>query len=128
MKLRLRGSSLRLRLGQAEVASLVADGCVEERVAFGSNTALVYAIKSDDRAASIEARFSQTKDSARIDVVVPRARAASWAASDDVGLEGSQSIEGEGPLRILVEKDFACLKPRAAEDDKDAFPNPQANG
>jgi hypothetical protein len=27
-------------------------------------------------------------------------------------------------LRILVEKDFACLAPREGEDESDMFPNP----
>jgi hypothetical protein len=126
MKLRLRGGSLRLRLGQAEVSSLVADGRVEERVPFGPGGVLVYAIKSDDRATAIEAQLSQVAGGPRIEVVVPRARAASWAASEDVGLEASQPIEGSDPLKILVEKDFACLKPRAGEGDEDAFPHPGA--
>ena len=32
-----------------------------------------------------------------------------------------------GSLRILVEKDFACLQPRAHEDESDLFPNPDAS-
>lgn len=122
MKLRLRGSSLRLRLGQAEVAALAKDGRVEESVPFGPKSVFVYAIRSDDRVSAIEARL----DGARIEVVAPRSLIASWAASDDVGLEASQPIAGGEALRILVEKDFACLKPRADEDEGDAFPNPSA--
>ncbi len=122
MKLRLRGSSLRLRLGQAEVASLVDHGRIEERVAFGPGAALVYALASDDNAKDVHARL----DGSRIEVIAPRSLIKSWAAGDEVGFEASQAIAGGDALRILVEKDFACLKTRAGEDDADAFPNPRA--
>jgi hypothetical protein len=29
-------------------------------------------------------------------------------------------------LKILVEKDFACLAPREGEDESDMFPHPKA--
>ena len=35
-----------------------------------------------------------------------------------------QDVGGDEPLRILVEKDFACLVEREGEDDSDAFPHP----
>src|SRR5215213_557792 len=103
MKLRLRGSSLRLRLGQAEVTALASGGRVEETVPFGPKSALVYAIRTDDRAGTIEARL----DGSRIELVASRDVIASWAASDEVGLSASQAIAGGEPLQILVEKDFA---------------------
>jgi hypothetical protein len=31
------------------------------------------------------------------------------------------------PLNILVEKDFACLAPRAGEDERDMYPHPNAD-
>jgi hypothetical protein len=45
--------------------------------------------------------------------------ARAWANGDEVGFEGLV-----GPLRVLVEKDYACLTERPHEDDADAFPNP----
>ena len=51
MKLRIRGSSLRLRLTRSEVAEIGAGNAVEERVEFGGEPAqqLVYAlVPSDD--------------------------------------------------------------------------------
>ena len=107
MKLRIRGSSIRLRLTQSEVAKVAAEGRVEDVVDFGS-AKLVYALVAGD---AIRASYTQN----RIEVVAP---VKAWAASDDVGIEGEH-----GPLKIIVEKDFACLKPRS-EDDADAFPNP----
>ncbi len=50
-----------------------------------------------------------------------------WAANDEaVGLEGSQDAGSGRTLRVLVEKDFSCLKERPNEDDSDAFPNPKS--
>lgn len=121
MKLRIRGDSLRLRLTQVEVAALAERGQVEESVAFGVGERLTYAIASGGSA--LAARLTPS----RIEVTVPTDRVRSWAAGDDVALEGTQDA-GEGrTLRILVEKDFACLTPRPHEDDKDAFTNPNAS-
>jgi len=55
-----------------------------------------------------------------IRVSLPETRVRAWAASDEVGIEGQ-----DGPIRILVEKDFQCLH-RDAAAEPDAFPNPLA--
>ncbi len=119
MKLRLRGNSLRLRLTQREVNDLVAIGAVEERTAFGPHALLSYAIAVGEGSA-VSASF----DAGAIRVTVPLAEARAWATSDRVGIEGEQATAEGEPLRLLIEKDFACLKPRTGEDDRDAFPNP----
>jgi hypothetical protein len=119
MKLRLRGNSLRLRLTQREVNDLVAVGSVEEKTAFGPQALLAYAIAVGE-GPSVSASF----EAGAIRVTVPLAEARSWATSDRVGIEAEQATAGGEPLRLLIEKDFACLKPRTGEDDRDAFPNP----
>lgn len=119
MKLRLRGNSLRLRLTQGEVNDLVALGSVEEKTAFGPHAQLSYAIALGE-GPSVSASF----DAGAIRVTVPSADARAWATSDRVGIEAEQTTPGDEPLRLLIEKDFACLKPRTGEDDRDAFPNP----
>jgi hypothetical protein len=119
MKLRLRGNSLRLRLTQREVNDLVALGSVEENTAFGPQAMLSYAIAVGD-GPSVSASF----EGGAIRVTVPLAEARAWATSDRVGIESEQATTDGEPLRLLIEKDFACLKPRTGEDDRDAFPNP----
>ena len=57
-------------------------------------------------------------------IYVPRAQADKWANTEQIGLEIEQKIGGGNLLRILIEKDFACLEPRAGEDERDAFPHP----
>jgi hypothetical protein len=120
MKLRIRGNSIRLRLTQGEVQTLAEKGRVEDAIAFAPGSRLVYALATSDSRDALAARL----DGARVEVTLPSALAKDWAASTRVGIEGEQPI-GEGePLRILVEKDFACLHPRKGEDDRDAFANP----
>lgn len=119
MKLRIRGDSLRLRLSQAEIARLRETGAVEDRIHFGDRS-LDYALVRADVVAP-GARF----DGDRIEVAIPDGVARAWADSEQVGIEAEQAL-ASGTLRLLIEKDFKCLAPRAGEDDGDAFPNPGA--
>lgn len=122
MKLRIRANTLRLRLSRGEVNELAERGEVREAIAFGAAVAerLGYAIVTSEEATGTSARLT----GGSVEVLVPRALAREWAASETVGFEAEQAI-GEGlSLHILVEKDFACLTPRKGEDDTDAFPNP----
>ena len=47
-----------------------------------------------------------------------------WANSDEVSLLAHQENNSMNALRLLIEKDFACLITREGEDDSDAYPNP----
>ncbi len=123
MKLRIRGNSLRLRLTRAEVDTLAAHGRVEDAVAFGpgETARLVYAI-----VARQDARSSADMQGRAITVTLPAALVRDWAVSEQVGIAHEQPIGEGGPLKVLVEKDFACLAPREGEGDESAFPNPNA--
>jgi len=122
MKLRIRDNSLRLRLTRGEVDALIREGKVLAHVRFSPEDRLLYALAQAPDATRVSARFAQGE----LLVVVPSPMARSWAASEEVGMEAEQAIGAEGVLRILIEKDFACLKPREGEDDLDAFPHPKA--
>jgi hypothetical protein len=122
VKLRVRGNSLRLRLGQGEVRRLVAEGFVEERTEFApGEPAFAYEVRVTD-----DPGIAASYEGGRITVSVPRATARQWAAGGQVGLEGSQPAGGE-PLRILIEKDFKCLDATPGESQDDAFPNPRGS-
>jgi hypothetical protein len=122
MKLRIRGNSIRIRVSQGELRELVERGTVRETVEFGHGVALTYALESDAAARAPVARYARNV----IAVVLPAATARQWADTDQVSIEAEQAISGDEALRILVEKDFACLQPRPHEDDSDMFPNPEA--
>lgn len=115
MKLRCRGNSLRLRLTQGEVKRLADGERIVESLELDTATVFRYSLGSDRAATATSARL----DGATIAVTMPHAEATRWAASDEVGCEAQQ-----GPLSILIEKDFACLKPRVGDEDEDAYPHP----
>ncbi|MDF2694542.1 MAG: hypothetical protein K0S65_2925 [Labilithrix sp.] len=121
MKLRIRGDSIRLRLSQAEVAALGEGGRVEEATGFGPGHELVYAVFSGGTT------LAATLSGSRIEVAIPSNVARDWATSETVGIEGVQDAGAGRTLRILIEKDFACLTTRPHEDDTDAFPNPNTS-
>jgi hypothetical protein len=122
MKLRIRGNSIRMRVSQGELREIAERGSVRETIEFGHGVGLTYALESDGSVREPIARYARNV----IAVVLPAAAVQRWAASDEVAIEAEQALEGGESLRILVEKDFACLQPRPREDESDLFPNPQA--
>ena len=48
-----------------------------------------------------------------------------WASKDQIGIEGEQSVDNQTSLRVLIEKDFACIE-GTDEQNADTFPNPLA--
>jgi hypothetical protein len=124
MKLRIRGNSIRLRLGRGEVAALVEGGKVENSTAFGDGQRFGYALKTSGEITAPRASFH----AGRIEVLLPTRLAMDWAASHEVGISGQQPVDTDeeqgGSLALLIEKDFACLKAAPEDDQSDAFPHP----
>jgi hypothetical protein len=118
MKLRMRGSSVRLRLTRGEVGAIGNGERVEEVVAFAPGKRLIYALECGGDA--VLAAFDQ----GQVVVRLPLAVAREWSTSDRVSIEAAQRVDASTELRILIEKDFACLTHREGEEDADAFPNP----
>jgi len=121
VKLRIKGSSLRLRLTQGEIQQLAETGEVQEQVPFAANTALIYRLRRDSEIHDITVTYNGNI----IEILIPERTSREWCGSDRVTLEHSQHVPG-GELRVTLEKDFACLAPRAGEDESDNFPHPQA--
>jgi hypothetical protein len=125
MKLRIRGNSIRLRLGRGEVACLLENGKVEEATEFGAGPRFEYALRTSVTVANPSATFC----SGRIEVLLPTQLARDWAAGEEVGISSDQPLgpsggPNAGSLHLLIEKDFACIKAPANEDQSDAFPHP----
>ena len=121
MKLRIKGDSLRLRLAQGEVRTLAECGEVEDRISFPGGTALRYRLRVD-RGSDV---ISSSYGSDLIEILVPEPLSERWCGTDLVTLSASQGT-GSAELRIILEKDWACLAPREGEDDSDNFPHPEA--
>ncbi|HEY6484493.1 MAG TPA: hypothetical protein VIY54_13295, partial [Steroidobacteraceae bacterium] len=121
MKLRIKGDSLRLRLSQGEMRALADSGEVADHISFPGGMALTYRLRMDRNIASISASYA----SDLIDIRVPRELSERWCGTDLVTLSASQPLAA-GELRIVLEKDWACLAPREGEDESDNFPHPEA--
>jgi hypothetical protein len=123
MKLRIKGNSIRLRLSQSEVEEFNSSGFFEETTRLGTatNDVFYYRLQKSE-VLNIAAKLEDR----RILVDIPTEMAGQWALSDQVGMEHYQETGRSEQLRILIEKDFQCLKPRAGEDESDNFPNSEA--
>ncbi len=123
MKLRLQPNSIRLRLKRNEVGQLITLGRVEEQIAFGrgNGDALTYILETSPDVAGLTATLKSGEIRVRVSVEIARR----WASSDEVGMEAVQATGGDNPLRLLIEKDFACLN-GSEEQNVDTFPNPLA--
>ena len=122
MKLRVRDNSIRLRLTQAEVELVRADGLVRGRVPLAGSNNFDYVLESSPATVKSEAHISNNV----LTVRVPEAEILSWSDSDEVSISATQLVDGGDELTILVEKDFACLAPREGEDETNMYPHPMA--
>lgn len=122
MKIRIRGNSLRLRLLKSEVQRLAEEGIVREVTEFAPGQVLAYSVESRETVDKLQATF----EAGTIRVLLPRLQALEWAHSDEISLVGEQLAAGNGPLKLLVEKDFTCINPRSVwqEEQHDNYLNP----
>ena len=126
MKMRILENSLRFRLNQLEIQQFAEKGSVACCLAFGDerHQQLHYVIARDEAAQEV---FADYIDHA-ITIHVPPALAREWVETDRVGFETLQSRKNnQETLKILVEKDFQCLKPREGKEDAHGFPHPLAD-
>ncbi len=121
MKIRILGNSLRLRLSIPDIEELSTDGIVSEEINFGI-TQLKYSLRYSE-SEQIEASFLDNQ----ILITIPETTGRKWVSGNQVGLSADQPLPGGDTLHLLIEKDFACLKPRPGEDENELFPNPEAS-
>lgn len=119
MKLRIKGNSVRLRLSQPEVEAFLEYGSISDVLELPDQP-LVYGLEkcSSDQ-------LNVTRRAGAIRIGLPGPKMDKWRSDDCVGFS-EEVILGEKNIRITVEKDFQCLKPRAHEDESQLFPNPEA--
>ena len=121
MKLRIRDNSIRLRLTRTEVDTVSAAGIVKARMSLPGGDGLDYVLESSTETESPSARFTD----GALTVLLPEGDVMRWAASEQVSIAGNERLDDVDHLKILVEKDCACLAPREDEDASDMFPHPQ---
>jgi hypothetical protein len=121
MKLRIRDNSIRLRLSQTEVDTMRTDGIVGGKLSFPGGASLGYCLEGTPACVDAAAQFSDGELLVRL----PEATVVQWADSDEVSIEATQTLDDGSSLKILIEKDFACIAPREGEDESDMYPHPQ---
>jgi len=121
VKLRLQYNSIRFRLKRSEVEQFARTGRVEEKIISGSsdNQMFGYVLESTEMVSSLKA----TVRPGAIIVQVPPEAVTRWASTDQISIEGEQAVDNQTSLRILIEKDFACID-GTDEQNVDTFPNP----
>lgn len=122
MKLRIRDNSVRMRLMRGEVDTLRESGVVSATTAFPGGRDLEYRVESSPAYVHPGAFLSDSTISIRL----PEAMVLAWATTGQVSMVGEQTLDDGTRLKVLVEKDFACLAPREGEDESDMFPHPKA--
>ena len=122
MKLRLKGNSVRVRLDRRDIEQLINDGRVEDAVRFGPGRMFGYAVQVGP--ASRERPKASYTDGC-LTIQINPVDAEEWLTSERVGFDHQQPVDG-GIVRVLLEKDFACIDRQPGEevDDVYAFPNP----
>ena len=118
MKIRIKDNSVRLRLTKTEVETFSETGVFESETQLLGGK-FYYALKASNQVSNLEAKIEGTT----ITVFMPSAFQEEWNDSPKVGYENHMALNENESLRILVEKDFACLD-ETIEDQSDNYPNP----
>ena len=123
MKLRLQFNSIRLRLKRSEVDRFIRTGQIEERImsATSDRESFYYLLEANDSVSAPKGWIAPNG----IVVQVPIAAALKWALTNQIGIECEQAVDNKTSLRILIEKDFACID-GTEEQNADTFANPLA--
>lgn len=122
MKIRMNGNSLRLRVGQSELARFLKEGRLEETIRFAPTPDAQFswaleAAPPEDAAATV--RYA----SCAVAILVTAEQLRLWCREDQVGIYTQVDIGAGQTLDIVVEKDFACLD-RNGSENADTFANP----
>lgn len=124
MKLRIKGNSIRVRLDRKDLEQLVDCGRIENIVRFGPDPQAAFSY-SVELGSTQQYRPTVAYQAGRLVLVIDRHDAVAWSSSELLGFDHDQRVEG-GVVRVLLEKDLACIDRPAGEepDDAWAFPNP----
>lgn len=122
MKIRIKGNFIRYRLTQPEVKAISEGKRLEEQTCFGpaAHQTFAYALETAEGIEGLRASF----DGQIITLFIPASAAATWYEEERVGFENEQEVAPGVRLKMLLEKDFACMD-TSHEDQSDKFPNPK---
>src|SRR4051794_28569561 len=121
MKIRMQDDAVRFRLNRRDVSEFARTGRASATIHFGTSQ-LDYTLAASSSATQLHASFNGSE----ICVEVPAAQAQHWTSTDTVGIDGTQALDGNRTLAIIIEKDFQCMHKGEEAKDPDAYPNPLA--
>jgi hypothetical protein len=126
MKLRIRSNSVRVRMDRKDLAELLERGLVRDALHFGPGSAHTFTYAVMIGAAPLGSPRADYSSGLLVVTIDPVA-AEMWAAGDRVGFDEEQAVGGD-TVRVVLEKDSACLDRPAddAAEDAWAFLNPSA--
>jgi len=120
MKIRIKGNSIRFRLGKSEVEQFGKTGRLQESTQFLSGSFNYILEKSQEE--NLSARLNGSS----IHFGMPESIANQWVTTDIVGFQHEYETGAGNRIFLLVEKDFVCLD-NTFEDQSDNYPNPNAH-
>lgn len=123
MKIRIASNSIRFRLKQPEVRLFSQQQSITEVLEFGA--APGDQIRFVLETANSE-QFAIIFEQHAITLLVPQQLAQEWTLTDLVGFEEEIKTAKGKMIRVLVEKDFACLD-KTVEENEGTYPNPKAD-
>ena len=122
MKPRIRDNFIRLRLTQSEVDTICSEGLVTARVFCPDADVPDYVLEGAPAMVRPSAPFLD----GALTVWLPGSDVKDWASTEQVSIEAEEILDKGDHLKILIEKDFACLVPREGEDESDMYSHPLA--
>ena len=119
MKIRILGTTIRLRIKMFESDVIRETGVIEEVLEFGFDEAdkLKFQIRTGEDKFAIEQNLMQ------VAIIVPRDVIEKWTSTDMVGFEETITTSKGKEIKVLIEKDWACLD-NDREPEEGSFPNP----
>ena len=123
MKIRIANNSIRFRLKQPEVQLFSQQQSIAEVLEFGAalNDQIQFVLKTAN-----SEQFSITFEEHAVTLQVPQPLAQEWTSTDLVGFEEAIETAKGKIIKVLVEKDFACLD-KTVEENEGTYPNPKAD-
>jgi hypothetical protein len=122
MKLRIRGNSIRVRMDRKDLAELLEWGRATDAIRFGpgADGTLTYAVEVGP---APRQRPHAAYTAGHLRLTIDPDDAEAWSREERVGFYHDQAVEG-GVVRVILEKDFACLEQRSVPEPEDAWAFP----
>lgn len=121
MKIRIKDSTIRMRLSQTDIKSLYTQGEIISECRFGTDSIFRYSINTIEK--SIKDAICAYLVGSHIKVEISKEDARQWYKTDLIGFEVEMDNGSQGGLQLLLEKDWKCMVDRD-EDQTDLYPNP----